>query len=466
MRHNAPQATVHRKIWDSPFVKTVNDNKVLSGITTAGTVAALKGAAAQSDAFSKITEKAIIPAAGAALARVGGAAIEDAMINDWHRNKTRASGKLAAGTTAMLGGTQLIGMAYDIPLAKTALTGTLNHIMSTPELLVGAGMLLGGARAGQYALQQSELSVLHAGQRTRHRLEAISAATGGALAALAGVQAIGQRYDIPLIKQVLGNVICRLGNTNSGLGAAGTVMAGTALRCAFHATNIIKKGGNPLHSGALIMAAFAASQLSAGLVGNALEIPLREMIFVNFANALTGLRRSALGLAWASNTKKRIDNSTVNGLRGVELAAGVNIALQGMSAATAQLSSPLSGLFSRAASAGSGSAFALAAAGFCKDASRADEHHKPEAALFYGALAAASAVSAIYGLADGLKSNFIKDLGIILSDHTVEPILHNILAPTLQYLYQHPVAGSMWLLIVANMMINHRERYNVDSLFD
>lgn len=462
----APHNTQHRKIWDSPWGETIQNNKVLSCITAAGTAVAIEGASAQSAVFSKISEKAIVPAAGATIARLGAAAMEDAMVNDWQENKTRASGKLTAGALATLSGTEAVGRAYDIPIANKALSGTLEKVIDNGESLLGAGLVTGGVKAGQYALNAANAATQDAENRLTHTAKAIGAGAGGTVATLAGVQMIGEQHNIPLAKKALTGTLEMIADSKTAIGASGAALAGGALISADQAVKNIKKGGNEFASAALASGSLAGGLGGAELMGRAANISQAENLFIDNADWLQGLSASSMGLAWASNAKNRIQNDALTGSRGLEVAAGAATTFAGLAHATEHLSDALSTPFGKAAELGASGGLALAAVGFSKQAADALENHKPEAGLFNGALAAFSAAGSLFALGQVLESPLIDKLGETIQSHTLEPLAKHLITPAIDYLYNNPIAGGMLLIGGAGAMIHHRGRYNEESLFD
>lgn len=458
--------TAHRRIWDSPWGETTQNNKALAGLTLTGAAVAVEGAAAQSQVFSKITDYGITPAAGVAVAGLGAAAMQDAMINDWQDNKKSACSKLAAGTIATLGGTEMAGRAYHIPFAQKALTGTAQKVLDNSETLLGTGLIAGSIKAGEYASKQLLTAINTEEDRLTNTAKAAGASAGGTLAALAGAQMIGEQHDIPFAKHALTGTLNMISDSKTSVAASGAALAGGALIAADQAVQNIKKGGNEFASAALASGALAGGLGSVELMGRAANVSQVENLFIDNAQWLQGLSASGLGVAWASNAKKRIDSDGLTGQRGLEVAAGAATAFGGLAYATEQVSDILSTQLGNAAELGASGGLALAAAGFAKQAGEAFENHKPEAGFVNGTLAALSAVGSIFTLGQTVDSPLINKLGEQLQSHTLEPLVKHVITPALEYLYENPIAGSLLLLGGAGAMLHHRGRYTEDSLFD
>jgi hypothetical protein len=115
--------TPYQQLKNSKVGHFVRDNKITTAGSVLGSAVVIAGGAAKSQAFAKVAEKGIVPAAGAAAALYGLSLGHDAIANDFGKgHNARGVGKAFAGTALALGGTEVVGRIYDIPGAKRALS--------------------------------------------------------------------------------------------------------------------------------------------------------------------------------------------------------------------------------------------------------------------------------------------------------------------------------------------------------
>lgn len=460
MTTSAIQNTSHRQIWGSDLGQAVEKNKILSGFLSAGTAVALYGLSQQSPMFSKILDKGIMPALGVMVARLGVAAMEDAMVNDWQENKTRARGKLALGTLATLGGTEMVGDAYDIKVARKALSGTLDAIVDNLQSLVGGGLILGGVKAGEYAWHARQAPQRPGENGQLASAKALCAGVGSTVASLAGVQMIGDEHNIPVARKALTGTVEFIADSKMGMGATGAALVGGGLISANQAVKNIKKGGNEFASAGLLNLALGSALGGTELVGCAANIPQLENMFIDNVRWLQGLGISSTGFAWANNAKNRIQNDALTGTRGLEVAAALATAFSGLALATAHISKPASEQLTSGATLGVSVGLLLAAAGFAKQAKDALGNQKPEAGFMQGTLAVSSGVGSLMNLGELLESRWINKVSHVIESRTLEPLMEHVIVPALTYLYDNPIEGGLLLTVVAGAMLHGRARHN------
>ena len=456
----------HQKIWCSSAGKTVKENKTLSGLTVTGAGVALAGGGARSDVFSKIIDKGIAPAAGVTIACLGGAAVHDSMINDWPEHRARAASKFAAGTLVTLSGTEIVGRSYNLPFAKQALSGILEKALNNAETIIGISLIAGGASAGQTAQNHASKVLQKSENRSAHVAAMIGASAGGTLAALAGIQMVAQQQNIPYANQVLSYTLEHLADSRAVIGASGAALIGAALLSVDRALQNIRHNGNEFATGALAAGAMASTLGGLELTGKALNIAPLKGLFINNAQWLQGLAVSAAGFAWLANTGKRIKNDTLTGMRGLEMSVSTSIALSGLAYATENISPLLSENLLDIAKVGASGGLAFSTIGFGAHMRDALENHKPEAALFNGALAACCTIGSLFTLGDAANSPMIDKIGNIVDENTLKPLIKHVISPALTFLYDNPLAGGLLLVTSAATMLHLRGRFSEESLFD
>ncbi|MBM3270259.1 MAG: hypothetical protein FJZ01_21705 [Candidatus Sericytochromatia bacterium] len=115
--------TPYQAIKNTAAGKFVRDNKITTAGAVLGSALVVAGGAAKSEAFRKIAEKGIVPAVGAGVAGLGATMVHDSFVNDFGKgHNARGTGKAFLGTAMALGGTEIVGRIYDIPVAKQALS--------------------------------------------------------------------------------------------------------------------------------------------------------------------------------------------------------------------------------------------------------------------------------------------------------------------------------------------------------
>ncbi|MFA5509158.1 MAG: hypothetical protein WC423_27295, partial [Vulcanimicrobiota bacterium] len=124
-RQRPIKETPYQKIKNSKIGRSVRDHKVGAGAASVAASAVIAGGAFQSDTFARVARYGIVPAAGTGVAVLGAAAVHDAVVNDVGENNAKATAKIALGTAAALGGTQVVGMAFDLPILDRAFTGVV-----------------------------------------------------------------------------------------------------------------------------------------------------------------------------------------------------------------------------------------------------------------------------------------------------------------------------------------------------
>lgn len=200
---NAVQArsnTPYQMIKNSAPGQFVVDNKLTTAGGLLGGALVVAGGAAKSEAFRKVAEKGIVPAAGAALSVVGGSMVHDAIVNDFGKGRNgTAVGKTFAGSVMALGGAEIVGRTYDIKGLDQALTkpvktawNAIDGVFGKHWKAIGGGALVAG---GAGVLGTSVVDASKNGIKERNVLGGAVGATmipGGVavLASVAGKEAL------------------------------------------------------------------------------------------------------------------------------------------------------------------------------------------------------------------------------------------------------------------------------------
>lgn len=404
--------------------------------------------------------------AGATLACLGAAAAHDAMINDWSSHRGQAGAKLTTSTLVSLGGTEVVGRAYNIPVAKQVLSHTVKTLLENAQTLLGTGLIAAGVKAGHTALQQGRSAIGQTNTRTLNGLRAIGAGVSGAFASLAGTQLIGQQHDIPYADQALTQTLKTLASSDTLIGTTGAALTGGAIIGADQTLKNLKQSGNPFISAALACGSLVAGLGGIELVGQAAQLEQTQGLLTNNAPALQGLCLGAVGLAWLSHVRQRIQQDQLTGTRGLEVSAGAAATLSGFALAAEDASTALSTHLGTASAISVSGGLALATVGFGKQLQAALNHDKPEAVALNGALATLAAVGSLFILGDAVNSPMINKLGEALQSHTLEPLMRQFVTPALNYLYDNPIAGGFLMMAGAAALLHLRRAPDEDSLFD
>ncbi len=171
-------------------------NKAIAGVAAAGVGGGLAaGAAAKNPAIREglkvATQKVLVPAAGATLAIYGAAMAHDAFVRDKGNDPATATGKVLLGSVMALGGTEIVGRSYNLPVLRRALSGVAKGIFSNDhwvEILAGGGLAVAGASSGIWAYRRFRQAAR--GEDKSSNIAKGALGTVGAGAALTGAAAL------------------------------------------------------------------------------------------------------------------------------------------------------------------------------------------------------------------------------------------------------------------------------------
>jgi len=328
--------TVKENTSDGTFI---GDNMFLVG---AGT---LVGGAASISAVNKLANA--VPAVEKALeftfvqngklvagaAALGTAALlgEDAVASykegETAKGTIMGAGALAAG----LGGVELVGRQFNVPVLKEAFSTPLQKTFEHRHALAGAAFVAGGAmvvKSGVEDLQEG--SSMAGGAKV----------LGGTTAVLAGAEMVGRRYNIPVMKEALSTPAKFVGDNVQAL--TGTVAAAGGAAAIVSGVNDLKDG-EKLKGGAKVAGGAVAVLGGAELVGRQFNIPVMKEALTGTAKAIftskggivaSGVAVTGAGLAAGADGVRRLttEKGILNDAIGAaEVTAGVAAATGGVS---------------------------------------------------------------------------------------------------------------------------------------
>lgn len=211
----------------------VGDHYMLAGTgAVIGTTAAVAGVAKLANEIPAI-EKAVEFVFEKNGKLLGGAASlgaayvlgEDAVASFQEGSKAKGAAEALGATVAGLGGAELVGRQFNIPVVKEAISGPARFVRDNALAVSG-----GAAAAGGLALGAKGVKDIQDGKPIQGAVELTAASVG----VLGGAELVGRQYNIPVMKEALsGPFKAVFGNTGKskivGGAAAGLVGAGVAV---------------------------------------------------------------------------------------------------------------------------------------------------------------------------------------------------------------------------------------------
>ncbi len=271
--------TPYQRVKNSAPGQFVRDNQLLAGGATAGAALVIAGGAAKSEAFKKFAQKGIVPAAGAGVAAFGGALVHDAIANDMGRNNGLAAGKGAIGTVVALGGAEIVGRSYDIPVLRKALSGPV-------EQAVKHAKWTGTAVAGGVAIGGGAMVVDGVKDLGQSNGKAAAKIGGGALIAGAGAEAIGRFHNIPVLKELVSKPLSKVAERAQSILGVGVAAGGVA--AGGFAVNRFEKAANGQNAAVNGALGVGSTLTSAAAVLGGAELVGRDLGIKYMDQALTG----------------------------------------------------------------------------------------------------------------------------------------------------------------------------------
>lgn len=464
MKIQSPKQTPYRRIINSKAGRTVRQNKVATGAGVVGATLVIAGGSVQSQAFANVARYGIVPAVGAGIGTLGATAVHDAVVNDWADSKGKAALKMGLGTAATLGGAQMIGLAYEIPVMDEALTGVLEKAVDNADVLAGAGLTVAGVKAGQFAFDKASKAINEESGKLGNGAMAAASAVGGLASTLGGVELIGRRYDIPVAKEALTGTMEFLANSPAATTVGGALLTGGAAIAATQGVKNAIEGGNEFGTAALGIGAVAGGLGGVEMMGNGLGLEATKGLLTENGFLVGGASVAGVGAAWATSASRRIVDNGLSGRRGLELAAGAAAVPAGVAVAAQGLESQL-GIATKVADAAvntsqvvGGVGLGLAAVGFGKQAVDAAKEGKFESTVFNGALSATSAAAGLGLIGEGMGIPQIQEAGRVIARNTIEPLAEHVLAPTAEFLFNNPIAGGVMLAVGVGGYLYYRSQ--------
>lgn len=459
--------TPYQKIRNSAPGRFVRENKVVSALAGAGGWIVMAGGASQSPAFEQFARYGIVPAIGAGVALVGAAAVHDAFVNDLGVHDGRALAKIAVGSGSALGGTEMVGRTFDIPVLNRALSGTLETLGDHGQALAGVAVAGSGLLAGQFALDRFSA----AAQQDEHRAANILLGTAGSGAAVGGVlgglELVGRQYGIAGLDRAFSGTLETLARTGAGaVGAGGFLTAGSAV-LAHEAVNNIRAGGNSLITAVEGMGAVTTGLGGAELVGHGLGISALDGLFTQNMGLIGAGGLSAAGAAITTEAARSMTarGLTLGNTSAATAGATMTVGGSGLAALILGFDSTAYTLArGTAVAAGAGLLGVTAALG----RTSIDSFRKGDVATGLAA-AAGTTVTASGGLGlvgHGLGIEAVSRVGDQLFEHALLPAYDRVLVPAARFLFENPVVGGIALAVGVGAYAWVRLRQKPDGAAD
>lgn len=328
----------------------IGDNMLITGAgTLVGGVAAGSAIKKTADAIPAVKDvlQTVFVKNGEAVA--GGAALaasvllaEDAVASFKEGSTIRAAAEGTGAALLGLGGTEMIGRNFDIPILNRALTGPAeaagrfienkvapfvqNHGLG----IVGAGVIGGGAYLGKSGVEDIQ---------NGDYLKAAGKLTGAGLATLGGAEIIGHNYDVNALKGILSTPakkVAEFGVRHAG-GIGGTAIAGAGVALAASGVQDLKEGDSMFGAAKLTGGAIAGLG-GVELIGRNYNVPVMNQALTGTAawmknniQAVAGGVASAGGVYAIQDGIQRLNDEESNKwIAGTEIAGGVAGTLGGI----------------------------------------------------------------------------------------------------------------------------------------
>lgn len=447
------QNTPFRKIINSKAGKLVRDNKVGTGVTAVLSSAALAGGSIQSSLVADVAQYGVIPAVGAGMATLGGAAVHDAVVNDVGENNMKATAKIAGGAASFLAGAEIVGDTFDIPVLEEAFTGVVfDHGAS----LLGAGLVGGALVAGKAAATQFG-KVREADNKAVPVALGTGAAVGSAAAALAGAELVGNDFDIPVLNKALSGTVEFLSRSAAASVVGGGLLLGGAAVAGHQVAENIQNGGNDYITAGLAAGATAGGVGGVELLGHGLGIEATEGLFTQNADIIGSLAVAGLGGAITKHAVDNMRDGEVGVKNSAGLTAGVATLGGGLGLAAASLGADgLAGVIGDGTTVAAGAGLGLTSYAFGKNAVNSAKNGKFGTAAFQGAGAAAAAAGGLTAVGYGSGIDALQQAGEAVYKHTVEPLAEHVVVPAMQFFFDNPVVGGIGLAAVVGGFAYHQ----------
>jgi len=448
MKLQPPHNTPYQRLKNSKFGTAVRENKVLTGVAGLGSAVVLAGGAAQSSAFAKVAEYGIAPALGVGLASLGALAAHDAVVNDIENRPVFGTAKLATGVAATLGGSEIVGRIYDIPVLDRAFSTPAEKLLGNGQAVLGAAVAGGGLLAGKFAVERFGKAVAEPEQRGRNMaLGAASAATSAA-AVLGGAELIGRNFEIPIMNRALTGTVEALSSGGVGSVLGGTLLAGGAVQLGREAVGNFRRGGNDF-----ITLAEGAGAMTAGLgglqlAGHGLGLRATEGLLTEHAPLVGAVTLSGAGVAALRSSGQSVSQKGLRPLNSLGLAAGAAMVPGGIAIGLSSLGFDQAARFlGQGAEALGGAGLGLASYALGKAALEKGRKGDVMTAAGLGLASASAASASLFAVGDGLHVPLLREASEQVVKHTVTPFVDHVMEPVGRFLFNNPVAGGAALAL-------------------
>jgi hypothetical protein len=443
-RHNTP----YQQLKSSRLGTVVRENKIVTGLASAASAVVIAGGAAQSQTFSQVAQYGIAPALGLGVAGVSALMAHDAVVNDFPERPLLGSAKLATGLAGSLGGAQIVGLAYDIPVLDRALTTPLGKVFEHGQAVLGAGVVGGGVAAGKFALDKFSQAAEVTQYRSRNLALGTLATATSATALLGGAELIGRNFQVPVLDQALSGTIRALASGGVGSVLGGTLLTGGAVQLGKEAVENFRQGGHDLVTVAEAMGAVSAGLGGVQLAGHGLGLQATEGLLTEHAALVGSTAVTGVGLAATRTSLSSIQKSGIKPLNSLGLAAGAAMIPGGLAAASASLGWYRGAEFlGRGAGTVAGLGLGLSAVALGRSALVEAREGRALNAAGYGLGATASATAGLAAVGESLQVPLLREASRKVLSSTFEPLMEHVVEPSTRFLFNNPVAGGAVLAL-------------------
>ena len=450
--------TPYQRVVNSGVGKIVGDHKVGTAATAVAATAVIAGGALQSDTFAQVAQYGIVPAVGGAVAAFGGAAVHDALVNDRGDNNFKAAAKGTAGMAALLGGTQVVGATFDIPVLDEAFTGLVfDHIQGLSGVALVAGAAYGAEKSADFFKKAAK------GEDT-----AASAAIGTGIAAatvgagLGGAELIGRDLGISGLDRVLTNSATYLAQSPAAAVVGGTLLAGGAAVAGAKAVSTLsRENSSPYASAGLATFATAGALGGVEMAGHGLGLEATQGLFTEHAEVAAGVGVASFGGAVTKHAIDKIQEDGLTPVRSLMLAGGAGATAGGAALAVTGLGAESLGQFlGDSALTLAGAGLGVASYSFGEKAVENAKKGRFGTAAFQGASAVAAGASSLAAIGAGTQIPGLDKAAETIMDHTLTPLAEHVLSPTLEFFFDNPVIGGLGLAAAVGGFAYSQMRHN------
>jgi hypothetical protein len=218
--------------------------------------------------------------------------------------------ELGGATVIGLGGVELVGRQFNIPVLKEALSTpaevTAKFVEKNWKGLTGAATIGGSAY-----LVKTGIDDIQDGKN----LKGYAKAVGGAITGIGGVELVGRQFDIPVLKEALTGPVKWIAGSKGGQITAGAVVGGAGLVSAVDGVRrLATKSGivNDIAGTAEVVGAVTAGTAATSIIGNAIGNDAMKKAFPENADVIGAVALGAGATGLAKFTAKSIKNDGVN----------------------------------------------------------------------------------------------------------------------------------------------------------